>query len=61
MVSAWQGPNKVTDQQVLKEGDTVDSDQQLTAYTSGEARLLQFGPEESFPQPEKAAPKKAKK
>ncbi len=61
VVSAWQGSSEKTDDQVLKEGDTVDEPNQLTAYTSGEARLLQFSHEESFPESSPAPKKKSKK
>ena len=57
VVAADQGAHPITEQQTLKEGDTVDSLNALTAFTLGEARLLQFSPDESFPS---TAPPKAK-
>ncbi len=48
-VAAVQGAYEKTDEQTLKPGDKLDSDNTLTAFTLGDATLLQFGHEETNP------------
>lgn len=48
-VAAFQGAHPLTDEQTLKPGDKLDSRDTLTAFTLGDAVLLQYGHEETDP------------
>lgn len=59
-VAAFQGAHPMTDEQKLGPGDKLDSKEALTAFTLGDATLLQYGHEETVPQ-EEEQPKAKKK
>lgn len=48
-VAAFQGAHKMTDEQKLGPGDILNSENAVTAFTLGEARLNQYSAEEKLP------------
>jgi len=60
-VAAFQGAHPLTDEQKLEPGDKLDSQNTLTAFTLGDAVLLQYGHEETAPKDEAPKAKPAAK
>jgi hypothetical protein len=54
-VAEFQGSQKLTNEKKLKSGDVVDSENAVTAFTLGEAVLLQYSHEEDVPEPPKSS------